>query len=37
MSISTFMGLHTSLRGLVAQQRALDATSHNIANTSTIG
>jgi flagellar hook-associated protein 1 FlgK len=37
MSISTFMGLQTSLRGLSAQQRALDATSHNIANTTTVG
>src|SRR5918998_3103733 len=37
MSISSFMGLQTSLRGLVAQQRALDATSHNIANAGTTG
>jgi len=35
--ISTFMGLHTSLRGLLAEQRALDVTSHNIANTNTAG
>jgi flagellar hook-associated protein 1 FlgK len=37
MSISSFMGLQTSLRGLNAQQRALDATSHNIANANTVG
>jgi len=37
MPISTFMGLHTSLRGLLAQQRALDVTSHNVANASTLG
>jgi flagellar hook-associated protein 1 len=32
MAISSFMGLETSLRGLLAQQRALDVTTHNIAN-----
>jgi flagellar hook-associated protein 1 len=37
MPISTFMGLNTSLRGLLAEQRALDVTSHNIANTNTVG
>ena len=37
MPISTFMGLHTSLRGLLAEQRALDVTSHNIANANTPG
>jgi flagellar hook-associated protein 1 len=37
MSISTFMGLHTSLRGLLAEQRALDVTSHNVANANTLG
>ena len=37
MAISTFMGLETSLRGLLAQQQALDVTSHNIANASTTG
>lgn len=37
MSISTFMGLETTLRGLLAQQRALDITAHNIANTNTQG
>jgi flagellar hook-associated protein 1 FlgK len=35
--ISTFMGLNTSLRGLLAEQRALDVTSHNIANANTQG
>jgi len=37
MSISSFYGLQTSLRGLLAQQRALDTTGHNIANASTQG
>src|SRR5215216_6552733 len=37
MSISSFYGLQTSLRGLLAQQRALDTTGHNIANASTTG
>jgi flagellar hook-associated protein 1 len=37
MPISSFMGLQTSLRGLLAQQRALDTTGHNIANASTEG
>jgi flagellar hook-associated protein 1 len=37
MSISSFMGLETSLRGLLAQQRALDVTSHNIANVDRAG
>lgn len=37
MPISSFYGLQTSLRGLLAQQRALDTTSHNIANASTPG
>ena len=37
MSISSFYGLQTSLRGLLAQQRALDTTGHNIANASTAG
>jgi flagellar hook-associated protein 1 FlgK len=35
--INGFMGLQTSLRGLLAQQRALDVTSHNIANANTEG
>ena len=37
MPISSFYGLQTSLRGLMAQQRLLDTTSHNIANASTAG
>jgi flagellar hook-associated protein 1 len=37
MSISSFYGLQTSLRGLLAQQRALDTTGHNISNASTAG
>jgi flagellar hook-associated protein 1 len=36
-SVSTFTGIQTSLRALLAQQRALDVTSHNIANASTVG
>jgi flagellar hook-associated protein 1 FlgK len=35
--INGFLGLQTSLRGLLAQQRALDVTSHNIANANTEG
>lgn len=37
MPISSFYGLQTSLRGLIAQQRAMDTTGHNIANASTVG
>ena len=37
MPISSFYGLQTSLRGLLAQQRMLDTTGHNIANASTEG
>jgi len=36
-AISSFYGLQTSLKGLLAQQRALDTTAHNIANASTAG
>jgi flagellar hook-associated protein 1 FlgK len=36
-SISTFSGLQTSLRALLAQQRSLDITAHNIANAQTEG
>lgn len=36
-SVSTFMGLQTALRGLLAQQRALDVSSNNIANANTEG
>jgi flagellar hook-associated protein 1 FlgK len=35
--VSSFYGLQTSLRGLLAQQRALDTTGHNIANANTAG
>ena len=35
--ISTFFGIETALRGLLAQQRALDVTSHNVANANTDG
>ncbi|MEX2196693.1 MAG: flagellar hook-associated protein FlgK [Thermoleophilaceae bacterium] len=37
MTVTSFMGLQTALRGLLAQQRALDVTSHNIANANTVG
>jgi flagellar hook-associated protein 1 len=37
MGVSSFYGLQTSLRGLIAQQMALDTTGHNIANASTEG
>ena len=37
MSISTFFGLETTLRGVLAQQQAIDTTSHNIANANTPG
>ena len=37
MAISTFLGLETALRGILAQQRAIDITGHNIANASTPG
>ncbi len=35
--ISSFSGLNTALRGLMAQQRALDVTGHNIANADRVG
>jgi flagellar hook-associated protein 1 FlgK len=37
MPISSFMGLQTSLRGLLAHQQAIDTTSHNVANANTAG
>lgn len=37
MNVSTFFGLQTSLRGLLAHQRSLDVTGHNVANASTVG
>jgi flagellar hook-associated protein 1 len=35
--ISSFLGLQTSLRGLMAQQQALDVATHNVANANTVG
>jgi flagellar hook-associated protein 1 len=35
--ISSFLGLQTSLRGLMAQQQALDVAAHNVANANTVG
>lgn len=37
MPVSSFFGMQTSLRGLLAHQRMLDTTGHNIANASTQG
>lgn len=37
MGVSSFTGLQTALRGLLAHQRALDVTSHNVANADTVG
>jgi flagellar hook-associated protein 1 len=37
LSVSSFYGLQTSLRGLLAQQSLLDTTGHNISNASTDG
>jgi len=37
MSISSFLGIETALRGLEAQQRALDVTGTNITNANTPG
>jgi flagellar hook-associated protein 1 len=37
MSVSSFFGLQTSLRGLLAQQTLLDTAGHNISNASTDG
>jgi flagellar hook-associated protein 1 FlgK len=37
MNVSSFFGIQTSLRGLLAHQRMLDTTGHNIANASTVG
>jgi flagellar hook-associated protein 1 FlgK len=37
MPISTFFGIQTSLRGLLAHQQAIDTTSHNVANANTEG
>ena len=37
MPVSTFLGLETTLRGILAQQLALDVTGHNISNANTVG
>ncbi|MDO8211436.1 flagellar hook-associated protein FlgK [Conexibacter sp. CPCC 206217] len=37
MPISSFMGLQTSLRGLIAHQQAMNTTGHNLANANTVG
>ena len=37
MTVSTFYGLQTALRGLLAEQRSIDVTGHNIANVNTPG
>jgi flagellar hook-associated protein 1 FlgK len=37
MSISTFFGLQTALSGILAQQRGLDVSAHNVANANTVG
>jgi flagellar hook-associated protein 1 FlgK len=37
MNTSSFMGLNTALRGLLANQRALETTGHNISNVNTKG
>jgi flagellar hook-associated protein 1 FlgK len=37
VSVSTFTGIETALRGLLAQQQALDLAGHNIANANTAG
>ncbi|MBB4661025.1 flagellar hook-associated protein FlgK [Conexibacter arvalis] len=37
MPISSFMGLQTSLRGLIAHQQAINVTGHNISNANTLG
>lgn len=37
MGLSTFLGIETALRGLLAQQRSLDTTSHNVSNANTVG
>ena len=37
MPVSTFFGIQTSLSGILAHQRSLDVTGHNVANASTQG
>jgi flagellar hook-associated protein 1 FlgK len=36
-NISSFLGIQTALRGLLANQRALDTASHNVSNANTVG
>src|SRR3954471_13230654 len=37
MPISTFFGLETTLRGILAHQQAIDTTGHNVTNANTEG
>lgn len=37
MAISSFNGLNLSLRALLAEQRSIDTTAHNISNANTVG
>jgi flagellar hook-associated protein 1 FlgK len=37
VSVSSFVGIETALRGLLAQQQALNLAGHNIANANTVG
>src|SRR3954452_17888076 len=37
MPISTFFGLETTLRGILAHQQAIDTTGHNVTNDNTEG
>src|SRR4051812_47411344 len=37
MPISSFFGLETTLRGILAHQQAIDTTSHNVSNANTEG
>jgi flagellar hook-associated protein 1 len=37
MGVSTFMGLQTALRGILAHQQAINTTSHNVSNANTEG
>jgi flagellar hook-associated protein 1 FlgK len=37
MGLSTFLGIETALRGLLASQRSLDTAGHNVANANTVG
>jgi flagellar hook-associated protein 1 FlgK len=37
MPLSTFLGVETALKGLLAQQRGIDVAGHNISNANTVG